>query len=182
MPPPSLNFDWIADGLAVGGCFPIAAAAELARAHGISRVVDLRAECCDDERLLRQNGLTLLHLPTDDNCAIAPDRLHAGVAWVGEALDEGRRVLVHCQHGIGRSALLAVAVLVSRGLPPLQALEQAKRARALVSPSPPQLEALIAHARAVRLARGAAWPVPTFDALAAIAYRHLAGVARSGGG
>jgi protein-tyrosine phosphatase len=171
--PAALNFDWLTDRLAVGGCFPIDAAQRLARDHGIRHVVDLRAEACDQEVALRRHGVALLHLPTEDNCAIAPDMLRAGVRWVCAALDAGDRVLVHCEHGIGRSALLALAVLIARGTPPLEALERAKRARRVVSPSPEQLRALIAFARQVRAASGAAWEVPTFDALATIAYRHL---------
>jgi predicted protein tyrosine phosphatase len=179
-----LDIDWLTEGLAIGGSFPGEAAAALAGEHGISHVVDLRAEACDGEALLRRHGILFLHLPTPDNCAVAPQMLRDGVAWVGAALDGGGRALIHCQHGIGRSALLALAVLVSQGVPPLQALERAKAVRRIVSPSPEQLRAFIAFARALRDAgagagagvgegAGLGWAVPTFDALAAVAYRHL---------
>src|SRR5512138_57702 len=95
------------------------AAARLAAEHGISRVVDVWVEACDDEAVLRTHGIRLLHLPTEDTGAIVPERIRQGVAFVNEGLDRGEKVLVHCQHGIGRSALLAVCVLVSRGDPPL---------------------------------------------------------------
>jgi len=167
-----LNFDWVTEQLAVGGHFPREGAEVLARSHGISRIVDLRGEECDDELLLARNGIRLLHLPTEDCCAVAPEALARGVTWVRAALRAHHRVLIHCQHGIGRSALLAMCVLIDSGLSPLATMTLAKDARVVVSPSPDQLRALMAFAEE-RSARSE-WTVPSFDELAAIAYRHLA--------
>jgi predicted protein tyrosine phosphatase len=80
---------------------------------------------------------------------------------------------VHCEHGIGRSALLALCVLVSLGEEPLAALERAKSARPCVSPSPEQLEAFAAWVRRWRERTGAPVEVPSVDALGRIAWRHL---------
>jgi protein-tyrosine phosphatase len=168
-----INADWLTASLAVGGCFPIEAAALLAREHRISHVVDLRAEARDEEAELARFGIRLLHLPTDDTCAVAQEMLDQGVAWVRAAHRGGARVLVHCQHGIGRSALLAMCVMVDAGTPPIEAMSIAKRSRAIVSPSPAQLEAFIEYTRRRRATRHDT-SVPTFDALAAIAYSHLA--------
>jgi protein-tyrosine phosphatase len=136
-------------------------------------VVDVRVEACDDEAVLRTHGIRLLHLPTEDTCAIVQERIRHGVDFVSEGLDRGEKVLVHCQHGVGRSALLAVCVLVARGEAPLAALERAKRARPVVSPSPEQLRAIVAFAAAVKAERGAPWEVPSVHALGAVAWRHL---------
>ena len=57
-----------------------------------------------------------------------------------EHVDRGEKVLIHCQHGIGRSPLLALCVLVDHGLEPLDALTLAKDRRAAVSPSRSQYE------------------------------------------
>lgn len=176
-----IDLHFVAPGLAVGACFPMEAAARLVREHGIARVVDVRVEARDDEALLRLHGIALLHLPTLDTRAISQAKLRDGVAFASAGLDRGERILVHCQYGIGRSALLAVCVLVARGLPPLDALEQAKRARPVVSPSPEQLEALVAFSARVREERAASWPVPTVEALGAIAWRHLAARQREEG-
>jgi predicted protein tyrosine phosphatase len=150
-------------------------AARLAADHGITRVVDLRVEACDDERLLRVHGIRLLHLPTDDTHAISQRMLRDGVAFVSEGLDAGEGVLVHCQYGIGRSALLALCTLVARGDAPLAALERAKRSRPVISPSPAQLEAFRAFVARVRVERGAPWEVPSLRALGAVAWSHLLG-------
>lgn len=176
MQPDALDLSWVTPQLAVGGGLPPCAAERLARRHGVSHVVDLRVEACDDAAELRRHGLALLHLPTEDGRGVSQQMLDEGVAWVGARLDDGRKVLVHCQHGVGRSPLLALCVLVARGDSPLRALARAKAARWRVSPSPEQLEAyrtwLARRARA-----GAPLAVPRFEELAWIAYSHLRGPA-----
>ena len=153
-------FTWITDELAVGGRF--GSEVEL-RHHRIAAVVDLRDEACDDEVVLRRHGIAFLHLPTPDLHGVTLPALCEGVAFARQY----RRVLVHCEHGIGRSALLALCVLVDRGMQPLAALALAKDRRAAVSPSPAQFEAWAAWLRHTGHA------VPPFDDFAAIAYRHL---------
>lgn len=175
MPPWQPNLSWITPHLAVGGSFAAERAKALAREHGVRAVVDLRAESRDDEALLVRHGLTFLHLPTEDHGAVSQEMLAEGVAFANRHLDRDERVLVHCEHGIGRSATLALCVLVSRGAAPLGALEQAKTARALVSPSPAQYHAWVAWLEACAATRRVAWAVPDFNAFKAIAYRHLQG-------
>jgi protein-tyrosine phosphatase len=176
-----LNLDWLTESLAIGGSFPPDAAERLARDHEVTRVVDLRDEDCDELVSLRRHGIRHLHLPTPDARAISPADIARGVAWVARARAARRKVLVHCQHGIGRSALLAMCVLVDAGVPPLETMLLAKNAREVVSPSPEQLGAFILFAGQRRRAT-ATWVVPSFDALAAIAYRHLQPAVQGGGG
>jgi protein-tyrosine phosphatase len=168
------NFDWITDHLAVGGSFPPRQTEFLAREHGIRAVVDLRSEDVDDEQLLRRHGIALLHLPTEDMRGVDAAHLERGVEFASHHLDRGERVLIHCEHGIGRSAVLALCVLVHRGHAPLDALELAKSRRGRVSPSPDQFACWsdwLARRRATQ--PSCAWQVPDFDAFKAIAYRHL---------
>lgn len=167
------NLSWITDHLAVGGYFPIERAEALARDLHIAAVVDLRSESRDDEEMLKRHGLTLLHLPTDDHHGVSLAMLEDGVAFAAAHLDRGERVLVHCEHGIGRSATLALCVLVERGLAPLDALELAKTRRSLVSPSPAQYQCWTQWLGRFAREKRPDWEVPSFDAFAAIAYRHL---------
>ena len=165
------NFDWIDPQLAVGGRFPAERAALLASHHGIDAVVDLRVEDRDDEQLLRSHGITLLHLPTEDMGGVDPAQLEQGVRFVCDRLDRGQRVLIHCEHGIGRSATLALCVLVTRGTAPLDALGRMKDRRALVSPSPAQFACWEAWLERYRQTHAVPWRTPTFDEFQRIAYR-----------
>jgi protein tyrosine phosphatase (PTP) superfamily phosphohydrolase (DUF442 family) len=164
------NFSWVAPDLAVGGSFPAGVAARLAAEHGVGAVVDLRAEACDDAEELEACGLTFLHLPTEDLCGVSQAGLDEGVAFARRMTAEGRKLLVHCHHGIGRSATLALCILVDRGVAPLTALIQAKDARWLVSPSESQYQAWSAWV--ARRAPAAA--MPSYHEFGIVAYRHLA--------
>lgn len=161
------DFHWLSEHLALGACFPMERARELSVSHGIGAVVDLRAEACDDAVALGAAGIKLLHLPTPDLEPATRAHLDRGVDFVRERIESGDKVLIHCQHGIGRSALLALCVLVDQGLQPLDALEHAKSRRWVVSPSQSQYEGWAAWLRARDVA------APDYHSFGCIAYRHL---------
>lgn len=162
------NFHWLTGQLAVGGCFPIERADELAREHGIGAVIDLREEDCDDEERLRSAGIDFLHLPTPDLHPASVDQLDRGVLFAREHIGRGDKVLIHCQHGIGRSALLALCIMVDQGWQPLDALTHAKDMRELISPSHAQYQGWAEWLAA----RGKS--APDYHTFGCIAYRHLA--------
>jgi protein-tyrosine phosphatase len=172
-PPTDLNFDWVNDRLAIGGRWPLDAVDELVRRERIRAIVDLRAEDRDDEALLRRHGIEFLHLPTEDGSAISREMLDEGVGWVCQRLDRGDPVLIHCQAGVGRSALLALCTLVAGGSEPLAALERIKAARPVVSPSPPQLEAFRSWLERYQAQSGRHFEIPSTDVLARAAYSYL---------
>jgi predicted protein tyrosine phosphatase len=163
------NFSWIQPDLAVGGAFPIERAAHLAERHGVGAVIDVRSESCDDPKVLEACGLRFLHLPTPDMQAVSQAGLDQGVAFAEAAAEAGLRLLVHCEHGIGRSALVALCVLVARGLAPLDALRLAKDARMAVSPSEAQYRAWRQW-----IGRRARFLPPSYHEFGMIAYRRLA--------
>ena len=162
------DLSWITGQLAVSRCFPPDYVAELAGTHGIGAVIDLRGESSDDENELARHDIAFLHLPTPDALAARQNRLDQGVVFAREHMRSGGRVLIHCQYGIGRSALLALCVLVDLGYKPLAALSLAKNRRAAVSPSHDQYlgwaEWLRRHGH----------DAPDAHSFGCIAYRHLA--------
>jgi predicted protein tyrosine phosphatase len=163
------EFSWVMDDLAVGGRFPSGVAHRLAREHGVGAVIDVRVEERDAAEELHASGITFLHLPTEDERAVSPEMLDEGVAFAQRAAAGGKRLLIHCQHGIGRSALVALCIVVDRGYAPLDAVARAKDARERISPNPEQYEAWADWLRR----RRPKLEVPTFEAFARVAYRHL---------
>jgi protein-tyrosine phosphatase len=93
------------------------------------------------------------------------EMLEEGVDFVRQFIGRGEKVLIHCQHGIGRSALLALCVLVDQGLEPLQALRLAKDKRPVVSPSQSQYEGW------AKWLSANGHPVPDVHSFGCIAYR-----------
>ncbi len=160
-----LNLDWITPHLAVGGAFPTSAIPALV-GSGVSAVIDLRSEARDDAVALEQAGVDFLHLPTEDHCALSLADMDRGVGFAALRL-QGAGVLVHCREGIGRSVTLCLCILVDAGMPPLEAMHTIKAARYWASPSPAQFDAFSDWLARRGVAR------PPFQALAAIAYRHL---------
>ena len=169
-----LDLDWLTPVLAVGGRFDLALAARLAKVENIRAIVDMRLEACDDADDLRRHGIAHLHLPTVDHHAVAQPMLATGVDFVHAWHARGERVLIHCEHGIGRAPSLALCVLVAGGLSPNEALTLVKDKRPIISPSRVQYEAWAEWLSALKAARSVAWEVPDFDGFARIAYRHLA--------
>lgn len=159
------HVDWLVPLLGLGRAFPSEAVPYLANTLNVRHVIDCRQEACDDAALLAGHGLGLLHLPTPDHEALAAPLLREGVAWAVERLERGERVFIHCEHGVGRSALLALCVLVRLGDAPLAAMERAKAARSAVCPNTAQLRAFLAWCGAWREERGTRWALPSFEAL-----------------
>ncbi|MBI4493162.1 MAG: dual specificity protein phosphatase family protein [Chloroflexi bacterium] len=141
--PRQLNLSWISGSLAVGGAFTRGDVPRLAAAE-IGAVVDVRAEAADDPQVLARYGIEWLHLPAPDHDSLTREQLAEGVEWVLARMEAGKKVLVHCQHGVGRSALLASAVLVSLGYTAPTAIEILRSKRWQAAPNDRQLEALLA--------------------------------------
>jgi hypothetical protein len=167
-----VDISWVTPCLAVGACVPENRIKWVAHSLTIGQVVDLRSEVTVDPAVWTSHGVQFLVIPTPDHHPIEPELLINGVRRVLSALERDIRVLVHCQHGIGRSALLACCVLVALGHDPCHALAMAKRVRPVVSPHPDQLHALLEFACDWRRAQGRSATETTWDQLAAIAYNH----------
>ena len=168
----TLDFHWVHPQIAVGACFAPGEEAAL-KAAGVDAVVDLRDEDRNDAAALAAAGVELLHLPTPDMHPPRLEDLDTGVAFVRARMASGERVLIHCRHGIGRSATLALCALAEAGVTPLDAITAAKDAREKVSPSPEQYEGW----KAWLAARGL--EPPDFHTFGCIAYRHLADEAKA---
>jgi protein-tyrosine phosphatase len=139
--PDQLNMNWVTEHLAVGGRVHPADIAALARA-GVTHIIDTRLEYCDDADALARAQIELLHLPTRDTRALTVAQLEHGAQWAAERMQEGGRVLIHCEHGVGRSVLLTCAVLVHGGMRAQQALWLVQKKRWQAAPNHRQIQRL----------------------------------------
>ena len=158
--PTTLNLSWVTDSLAVGGAFRPRDVKRLAE-MGVGAVIDVREEACDDERALQQYGIRLLRLPTPDRFALSQEHLRHGVEWALAQIGAGRRVFVHCEHGVGRGPLIGAAVLVASGSSAPEALRQLRAKRWQAAPNDRQLEALLEFEAACRAQTPPAGAAPT---------------------
>lgn len=147
-PPPDIDF--VTESLAVGGAVTDERQWRVLAGMGIGAVLDLRAEDVDDAVLLAEHGMHLLHLPTEDWHPPGQDELARATDWVIEQMSDGRKTLIHCGHGIGRSVIVTAAVLVCMGFPWQEAMRIIQRKRPRAGPRDSQLAALAEFARGRR--------------------------------
>ena len=139
--PDQLNMSWVTDHLAVGGRIHPKDIPSL-ELLGVSAVVDTRAEYRDEAALMEQAHIQLLLLPTPDTHPLTIEQLFSGSQWAQEHMQQGGRVLVHCEHGVGRSVLLTAAVLVYGGMSAHEALQLVQKKRWQASPNHRQVARL----------------------------------------
>ena len=139
--PDRLNMTWITDHLAVGGRVRPEDIKALARA-GVTHVIDTRSEYRDDVQALANMHIELLHLPTADGYPLTTEQMMQGARWATERMEQGGRVLIHCEHGVGRSVQLTCAVLMYTGMHARDALQLVQRKRWQAAPNYKQVACL----------------------------------------
>lgn len=153
--PDTLNMSWVTNHLAVGGRIRPEDIKMVGRV-GITAVVDTRSEFCDDKDALAQEQINLLYLPTPDTYPLTIEQLMEGAKWANEQISQGGRVLIHCEHGIGRSVLLTCATLVYGGMNASDALHLVQTKRWQAAPNHRQVERLKDFETAFQMREGKA--------------------------
>ncbi|WP_163997622.1 protein-tyrosine phosphatase family protein [Pyxidicoccus caerfyrddinensis] len=128
LPGQGLNVSRVNDWLHVGGGVPRSRYAEL-KARGITAVIDLRAERCDDAKALAALGIEFFHLPVTDRYPPSVEQLMRGVEWALPRVEKGGHLFTHCEHGVGRGPLMGLAVMVARGWEAPDAYRELRKAR-----------------------------------------------------
>lgn len=105
-------FSQITPQLWLGGAPSNARDYEFIRGHGITAVVNIRAERADDVAFYARNGITHVQFAVPDIGVPDDATLSQAVDWTRQQLDAGRVVLIHCAKGRGRSATLLAAYLM----------------------------------------------------------------------
>jgi len=119
--------DWITERVATSGAELTAETWRALREEtGITAVVNLRSEYQDV--FDRPFPIAYLWLPVTDFTDPQPDQLLMAARFIDTAVAAGRRVLVHCRLGVGRSPTVVAAWLLYTGLPAAEAIRQVEEA------------------------------------------------------
>jgi len=102
------QLNWVTDSLAVGQA-PMSY-------QGIQAVMNLCAEFCDLHWIEAEAGFEVYFFPIPDEEAPDLQELEKALDWLDECLYLGKKVLVHCRHGIGRTGTVVNAYLLRKGL------------------------------------------------------------------
>ncbi len=107
---------WITEQLAAGHAPMSYADLDQIREQGIECIVNLCGEYCDLHTIEGCSGFQVYYLPVDDECAPEMPALEKALEWVEQQQVLGRKVLVHCRFGIGRTGTFILAFLLRQGI------------------------------------------------------------------
>lgn len=108
--------------------------------------LDLKTE----KTVAKAHGMKFISFPIPDRQV--PDseaEMASTLEILDAALSSGKNVVVHCRQGIGRTGLVAACLLVSKGLPPENAVEMLTTARGAPVPETPEQRRWIDHYAAI---------------------------------
>jgi len=123
----------VANAVYLGG-YQVAGDLECLQRHGITHIVNMAADVCDNSFPDQFNYLT--YYLKDTNSEDISPLFYRTLDWIQNAVDSGGRVLVHCREGVSRSATMAIAYLMWRqGMSFEAAHEKLRKARPICNPN-----------------------------------------------
>lgn len=107
---------WVTKNLGVGAAPMSYEELTSLKEQGIVAIVNLCGEFSDLHAIEKDAGFDVFWLPIADETAPKMEAMEEGLEWLDEAIYLGKKVLVHCHHGIGRTGTFVTAYLLRRGL------------------------------------------------------------------
>ena len=94
----------------------------------------------DDADLIEQAKMEFFHVEIDDRYAPTQNQFDEILDFVNPLLNQDKKILIHCQNGYQRSPLLAITILIKRGMNVTDAKKLLKHRHPTSSFTPPQEE------------------------------------------
>jgi protein-tyrosine phosphatase len=127
------QLSWITDSLAMGHAPMSFTDLDSIREQGVQSIVNLCGEFCDLHDIENQHGFEVYYLPVCDNAAPTEPELEKALDWLDEVIYLGKKVLVHCRYGVGRTATFVASYLLRKGFGLKIAKEKVEEARSMQS-------------------------------------------------
>jgi len=101
---------------------------EFLKDSDVSVIVSL-TETPLNQALIEEFGFEYHHLPVRDFTAPSQAQIRRFIALVGAARQAGKKLVVHCMAGRGRTGTMAACYLVSKGMDAAEALREIRALR-----------------------------------------------------
>lgn len=117
---------WVNEQIAVGYAPRSKNDIETVTKAGIEAVLNLCAECYDLYEMEVAVGFSVYWLPISEESAPTLSQMREAFNWMDTLLKQGKKVLVHCRFGVGRTGTLIIAWMLNQGHTIDDALEMLK--------------------------------------------------------
>lgn len=103
--------------------------------QGITGIVNLCGEFCDLHEIEENAGFEVFYIPIPDETAPTIEEMEKGLEWLDEAVYLGKKVLIHCKHGVGRTGTFITAYMLRRGFNLKKAGKLLKKTKTRANPT-----------------------------------------------
>lgn len=124
------NFSWLIQDEIAGMGRPVAIVADLEflKDNGVESIVSL-TELPLHKTLIEEFGFEYKHIPIPDFSTPTLEQIEEFVTFVNNLLSSKKKIVVHCEAGIGRTGTMLACYLVSKGYNAENAISEVRKRR-----------------------------------------------------